>query len=211
MNDVTIIIPHYNAWQYLQRAVLSAKLQTVPCDMIVIDQCSAWPKEPCVDLSGVTLVRQATKLSWSETLNQGVRMANTRFIVPLNADDTIALGMVELCLKLADSRTDVEVVFPSCLPIDNRVYHTNLHPYCALISRNLWWDLAGYHDVPFADWDFWIRAYQRSLMIFGRQACAGDGLFHWTDRPDGETARMKASGEYDRAIAETRERWAHCR
>lgn len=206
--EVTIIIPHYNAWEYLPRAIESAKAQTVPCEIIVIDQCSderGFPWSPLYD--GVTSVRQGSKLSWPVTLNQGVRMATTKWIVPLNADDTIAPSMVERCLNAAEDDAEPKIVFPSCLPLDSRVFENNRHAYCALISRGLWSTLGGYREVGLADWDFWIRLYRRDQAIGEPQACAGDGLFHWTDRPDGQTAIMRADGSLQREIEATRERW----
>lgn len=103
---ISIVITTYNRLNLLQRAIDSALAQTIPCEVIVVDDCSSdqtesYVKERCKNLenqSDKPLIyhRNKTNLGHSKSVNAGVELATKDWIKPLDDDDYLAPNCLEV-------------------------------------------------------------------------------------------------------------------
>ena len=177
MNKVSVVIPCFNAGEYLDEAVQSALAQTwQDLEVVIVDDGSADP-------STLDLLRQAR---WPRTRifhqanagpaaarNRAVREAGGRYILPLDADDTIEPSYVEKAVAVLEARPNVGCVYckarkfgaeqgPWNLPvytlrelvIDNVIFVTYLY------RKADWESVGGYNEKlrhGVEDYDFWVK------------------------------------------------------
>ena len=177
MNKVSIVIPCYNAGEFLAETVQSALAQTYadievvivddgspdPATQFLLDQAS-WPL--------TRIIRQANA-GPAAARNRAVQEATGAYILPLDADDTIEPEYVAKAVAVLDARPEVGVVYckatkfgaeqgPWGLPdyalrelvIDNVIFVT------ALYRKEDWLAVGGYnerlrHGVE--DYEFWVK------------------------------------------------------
>ena len=177
MNKVSVVIPCFNAGEYLDEAVQSALAQTwQDLEVVIVDDGSTDP-------STLDLLRQAR---WPRTRifhqanagpaaarNRAVREAGGRYILPLDADDTIEPSYVEKAVAVLEARPNVGCVYckarkfgaeqgPWNLPvytlrelvIDNVIFVTYLY------RKADWESVGGYNEKlrhGVEDYDFWVK------------------------------------------------------
>ncbi len=101
----SIVITTYNRLNLLKRAIDSALKQTIPCEVVVADDCSSDETEEYVrglcqsqlqDSDRRLIYHRNSKNSGhSQTMNRGVRLASGEWIKPLDDDDYLAPNCVE--------------------------------------------------------------------------------------------------------------------
>jgi len=177
VNKVSVVIPCFNAGEYLDEAVQSALAQTwQDLEVVIVDDGSTDP-------STLDLLRQAR---WPRTRifhqanagpaaarNRAVREAGGRYILPLDADDTIEPSYVEKAVAVLEARPNVGCVYckarkfgaeqgPWNLPvytlrelvIDNVIFVTSLY------RKADWESVGGYNEKlrhGVEDYDFWVK------------------------------------------------------
>lgn len=102
----SIVITTYNRLNLLKRAIDSALAQTLPCEVVVVDDCSTdgtqvYVQERCERLSNTSekrLVyhRNSQNLGHSKSVNAGVELATGDWIKPLDDDDYLAPNCIEV-------------------------------------------------------------------------------------------------------------------
>jgi hypothetical protein len=184
---ITVVIPRHEApMDDYQRTLLSINIQTLKafCKIII-------PDVP----------------GWSNKIHLGFSFVKTNWFFILNDDDLIGPNCLEECWK-AHLRTGYRIVSPTPghegVPTAESVL-ASPHPYAALIHKDVWNQLGGYHDVPFADRDFWIRCHIAGIPV----ACTPENHFTWVQRPGQDTERLKSSGEWDKHHAEIQEKYGY--
>lgn len=117
----SIIIPSYNQQDYLPDAIESALSQTVPCEIIVIDDGStdhsleiARSYEP-----RIKVVSQVNK-GLSSARNTGIMNTTGDYIIPLDADDILMDNYIETVDRII-KETNADIVAPSfkCFGVHN--------------------------------------------------------------------------------------------
>jgi glycosyltransferase involved in cell wall biosynthesis len=103
---VTVVIPAWSTYAgpELVEAVASVRRQSVPAEVIVVDNASEVPLPP---LDGVALVRLARRQSTGAARNAGLAGVRTPYVVFLDADDLLldgALAALVLGLDADDER-----------------------------------------------------------------------------------------------------------
>jgi glycosyltransferase involved in cell wall biosynthesis len=85
----TIVITTYNRVSLLKRAVESALAQTVPCEVVVVDDCSTDATEAYVTSLGDRVIyhRNDKNLGHSASINAGVKIARGKWIKLIDDDD----------------------------------------------------------------------------------------------------------------------------
>lgn len=110
---VSVIIPVYNAREYVRDALDSVLKQDVPMEIIVMDDCSedgsadcvkTWISEKKTELLrrsvDIRLVENPCNLGVAETRNKGVLLARGEYVALLDADDRFADGKLKKQLSL---------------------------------------------------------------------------------------------------------------
>lgn len=93
----SIVIATYNRLSLLKRAIASAEGQTVPCEVVAIDDASSDGTEEYVRSLGdrVTYRRNPSNLGHAATVNAGVETARGDWIKLLDDDDYLAPNCIE--------------------------------------------------------------------------------------------------------------------
>lgn len=97
MNQVTVIIPAYNAERTIGKTIDGLKAQTIPIDIIVVDDGSRVP----LKLNDVRVIRQENSGAYTARL-RGVKEAHTKYIGFVDADDTVEPNMFERLVSFAE-------------------------------------------------------------------------------------------------------------
>jgi glycosyltransferase involved in cell wall biosynthesis len=105
----SVVITTYNRLDLLKRAIDSALGQTMPCEVIVVDDCSSdgtqnYVQERCNALASagekrLIYHRNSTNLGHSKSVNTGVELATGDWIKPVDDDDYFALNCIEVMAK----------------------------------------------------------------------------------------------------------------
>lgn len=103
--NFSIVITTYNRLPLLQRAIASALAQTLPCEVVVVDDCSsdgtqAYVRKQCEALASVGDNRlvyhcNSANLGHSKSVNAGVERATGDWIKLLDDDDYLAANCIE--------------------------------------------------------------------------------------------------------------------
>lgn len=175
-NKVTVVIPCWNQGQWVADAIESALNQTVPCDVIVVDDGSTENIFRHTIPYPITFIKQPNK-GLSGARNSGIRLANTEWVLPLDSDDKIAPDMVEKCLAVdADIVGVGQETFGDYVnkhifeptPTYSDFKHANRINCCSLYRKKMWEDVGGYDENMrdgYEDWDFWLRATQKGYKV----------------------------------------------
>ena len=104
MVEVTVIIPAYNASQTISRAIASLMAQTIPVEIVVVDDGSPEP----LKIDGVKVIRQKNAGGYAAR-RRGLQEVKTPYFGFMDADDWIEPTMYEKMLVAAKEH-DLDVV-----------------------------------------------------------------------------------------------------
>lgn len=179
---ISIIIPSYNQAKYLSDAIDSCLMQTVPCEIIVVDDGSTDESLQIArqyEKDGVKVISQVNK-GLASARNTGIMNATGDWIVPLDADDVL----IEIYISEVEKRIrdDVDVIAPSLktfgLAYDDIVLMANPTledfkggnrlGYCAAIRKSVLTEVGGYSPkmrYGYEDLHLWINLLTRGCKI----------------------------------------------
>lgn len=176
----TIIVPSYNQQEYLPDAIESALGQTIPCEIIVIDDGST---DHSLDIAkgyeskGIKVISQVNK-GLSSARNTGIMNATGEYIIPLDADDILMENYVETVDKII-GETDADIVAPSfkCFGLHNTEVilspdvkledfrQANYVAYFSTIRKSKLLEIGGYS--PRMTWGYEDYALTINLLLRG--------------------------------------------
>lgn len=157
---MSVVIPSYGQEQYLRQAIDSALNQTIPAQIIVVDDGSTDGSLEVAESYGtaIKLIRQVNK-GLASARNAGIMNTNTEYVMFLDADDKMRPDCVEKVLQSFDE-TGADVVCPSirCFSEQGIINDTILHPsptfedfkagnrlaYCCAYKRSVLLETGGY-------------------------------------------------------------------
>ena len=194
MNTITIGIPCYNQAEYLPQAIESAMSQTIPCEVIVVNDGS---KDNTLEVArkySVKVINQVNK-GLSAARNSAIMASTGSWFLPLDADDFLETNAVERLLRLAES-TGADVVAPSLREfgissavvilmqepklkdflIGNRI------PYCSLIRKSALLECGGYSprmEPGYEDYALWFDLLTRGKRFIS----SNEVLFNYRTKP----------------------------
>jgi GT2 family glycosyltransferase/2-polyprenyl-3-methyl-5-hydroxy-6-metoxy-1,4-benzoquinol methylase len=178
--DVSVVIPCYNLGETLIEAVASVE-RTAPerCELIVVNDGSSQPRTlevlEVLRKGGYYVVDQPNT-GLASARNRGIREARGRYVLPLDADNRLAVGYIQSAIRLLDSYPEVGVCYGDWLEFGTRngrkpapefdlpaLLWSNYIDACAVYRREIWEACGGYDaGAPaWEDWDFWISAAER--------------------------------------------------
>jgi glycosyltransferase involved in cell wall biosynthesis len=203
---VSVVIPCHDDGKYLDEAVDSVLNQTYDdVQIIVIDDGST--EESTVRLleeyerPKTKLIRTAHK-GLATARNIGIRACESRYILPLDADDKIKETYLEKAVGIIQANDRIGIVYCNAElfgteygPWELRPYrfpeilHGNMIFCSALFRRSDWETVNGYNPNMvhgWEDYDFWL-----SLIELGRGVCCiPESLFCYRRRPDSMLEKM---------------------
>jgi glycosyltransferase involved in cell wall biosynthesis len=182
--ELSIVIPVFNRWHFLPRALESILPQLKPgMELLVVDGGSAQgDMKPFVDHFGrgrAQYVRFESPLSCGANWNRAVRQAAGKWIHLFHDDDYVLDGFYETILQTPErckiaatgfvNINDAgEIVFTSQYRGRGRfdpsaLRNTNpFNPIAVVIQREIYDKIGGYReDLQYADWEFYYRASRR--------------------------------------------------
>ncbi len=215
MKSVSVVIPCFNAGRHLEEAVQSALAQTWGnLEIVIVDDGSTDPATLALLESAhwprTRLFRQPNA-GPAAARNHAIREAHGDYILPLDADDTIAPTYVEKAVTVLDERTEVGCVYCKAMKFGAEQGPWDLPPYrpeelaignvifvTALFRKADWRSVGGFdehlrHGVE--DYDFWVK-----MVASGRQVVQIDEfLFNYRVQEKSRTTRFQ--DELDEKIA----------
>lgn len=176
---VSIIIPCHNYASYVKQAITSAKQQTVPCEVIVVDDGSTDDSLSIIQEHAPSkVIVHQTAQGVSQARNAGITAASGNLIVCLDADDVLLPDFVETLIKGFVNR-NIAICFTPLTLIDqdgnnlhqimfSKAPNIALHkqglnqiPSCCMFRKS-WWERAdGYDDfLSFTeDANLWLKMF----------------------------------------------------
>jgi glycosyltransferase involved in cell wall biosynthesis len=186
-SPVTVIIPLYNYANYIIEALESVRAQSLTdLDIIVIDDCSsddslnlagAWIEKWAERFNRAVLIQNEQNSGPSLTRNVGFDYAETAYVLPLDADNSLLPACAGRCLEALEKST-ASFVFPhiqefglrndviSCFDFDPvKFVAGNYIDALALIRKSTWAAVGGYDPVVLGweDYDFWCKFVECGL------------------------------------------------
>jgi glycosyltransferase involved in cell wall biosynthesis len=177
---LSIVIPCYDSAPYLADTVASLLGQEMTdCEIVFVDDGSRDETvaliAAIIDDSPAFAMRliEQPNTGLAGARNTGVGAARGRYLLPLDADDLIAEGMLARCAAVLDADPTLDLVYgdredfgdiagihASGLFDLGRLKYFNQLPYCGMYRRSLWQRVGGYqiNVSGFDDWNFWIAA-----------------------------------------------------
>lgn len=166
--QVAIVIPCFNQGAFLAEAIQSALAQTIPCEVIVVDDGSEDGTSEVAKAFPVRLVTQKNR-GTSATRNAGIAATEAEYIVCLDADDKLHRDYARTAAGKDDIVGTVVQRFGASR---NVIRRSKTHPTCAdfvdrnyllsgaMFRREVWEAVGGFDESlrEFEDWDFWTRA-----------------------------------------------------
>ena len=122
---ISILIPMYNAEEFIERAVRSAILQTYEnLEILIIDNCSTDNSVDIVkniDDPRIRLYQNEENLGFAENINRGIDLCNGEYIKFLCADDELAKNAVEKLFEFAQT-SESDLIYCNGSFIDENGY-----------------------------------------------------------------------------------------
>ena len=201
-NDlVSIIVPCYNQAQYLDEALQSVLAQTyIHWECIIVNDGSQDNTEEVVEKwlkldSRFKYVFQEN-VGLSSARNFGISEATGEYILPLDADDKIAVNYTKLGIEAFQKVPSLKVVYCKAEKFENETGSWNLTPFslfnlarqnvifCSAFFRKHEWEKVGGYDVNmiygWEDWEFWIAILKNG----GEVKCLDEVGFFYRIKPN---------------------------
>ena len=160
---VSVIIPAFNAARFLNDAIASVRAQTIPTEIIVVDDGSQDETAAIARACGDP-VRCISKAHGGAAIarNTGVEASSCDLIALLDADDVWAPGKLESQCAVLESRPEIGMVFGHTVEFaDGKGYVIRDQPGPAIMASamlarrsvfKLGWFVAQREPAEFIDW-----------------------------------------------------------
>jgi len=124
MVKFSIVITSFNRWEMLRRSLLSCLEQTMPCEVIVVDDCSSdrteeYMQEILKNYGGRLIYhRQPHNLGHAMAVNQGVNLATGDWVKLVDDDDYLASNCIESLSNLISSYPKAVICSTQAIQVD---------------------------------------------------------------------------------------------
>ena len=184
---VTVVVPLYNYAHYLTEALDSVAAQTLhSLDLIVVDDASTdhslavaadWARAHAGRFNRIVVMRNTVNSGLARTRNTGFNAAETRTVLPLDADNRLRPTCLTMLLAAMD-RAGSAFAYSTLqcfggsdhiigdLPFSPaRFVAGNYIDAMAVVAKSAWAALGGYAHIRFGweDYDFWCRLVARGM------------------------------------------------
>lgn len=177
-HSVSVVIPAYNAADYLKRAVASVLAQTLPVEQIVIVDDGSRDRtfEIANEFAGPVTAIQQANAGPAAARNRGAAQARGEWIAFLDADDTWMPEKIErqLALGAANAALIHCRYRPTPSPPDEISFadlwrRNDISTSTVLIRRDVFSDLGGFDEDPnivgVEDYNLWLKVAAKGHRI----------------------------------------------
>jgi glycosyltransferase involved in cell wall biosynthesis len=184
--QVAIVIPCFNHGEFLLEAIASVeRTVSVPYELIIVNDGSrdrhTLEVLACLRRAGYRIIDQDNR-GVAEARNRGIREANRGIFLPLDADNRLRPGFVEVALDVLARDRSVMAVYGDRteyglrsgrvevgVPDLDRLLCGNYIDACAVIRLEAWRACGGYDpEMPVQgseDWDLWLSMLERGFSL----------------------------------------------
>lgn len=190
---ITIIIALYNGKEFIKDTIDSALNQTIPVNVLVIDDCSTdgsyeFVNENFFCNEKVRLIKNPHNLGFCKTVNKGLALSTSEYVLVLGQDDILSTNHCEKMLKCFDENTslvfcDYDLIDEKGITFETRnhckhkelfvqdFYRENVIPSVGLIMRrDTLLGVGGYpenNEFPqYGEYHTWIRMALVGKVVF---------------------------------------------
>lgn len=199
---VAVVIPCYNYGRYLGNALDSLKMQTYqPDEIIIVDDGSTDTTQEVAKAyasENTRIVRQ-DNVGVAHARNFGISLANSEFVVCLDADDLLEPEYIETCRDTLTQDRRLGIAYTGMQSFDERgnISQWNIPnsydfesqaenvtppkngiPCAAMFRRSMWERIGGYKQAyhPAEDAHFWLMG---TSIGFGAKKASDEPLFDY--------------------------------
>lgn len=122
MSDVAIVMAAYNEERHIERALRSCVAQSIPCEVIVVDDGSTDRTWQLAKSFGVNVLDRKHH-GLPSALNVGIRNAQSRYVARVDADDYVHRDFAKILAMHLDMNEDMEAVACDYLTVDGHERH----------------------------------------------------------------------------------------
>ena len=198
MDLISIIIPCFNSGSTILETIKSVKKQSWEnIEIIVVDDGSNEKNTIRIlnKIKDIKLIRQ-NNLGLPSARNAGIRKSKGKYILPLDADDTLHPDALKSMHDIIKKNKSKIFVFSNILlrgerdglvkknyNFFNQLFINNL-PYCMLFPKAIWKEIGGYDETMingFEDWEYNIHLGKKGY----HGICIEKGLFYYLVNEEG--------------------------
>ena len=182
---VSVIIPCYNQGEFLEECLTSVFASSYKLvEVIVVNDGSTDNTKSIIDelqnKFTFQVIHQENK-GLAETRNLGIRVANGKYILPLDSDDKIGQTYIENAFKTLELNLNIGIVYCKALLFGEKqgewvlpnysfeqILTQNLIFNCALFRKEDYDKTKGYNSnmkEGWEDWDFWLSLIELGLEV----------------------------------------------
>jgi len=222
MPKISVIMPLYNAEQFVYKAIESILQQSYKdFELLIIDDCSTDDSLDIVSRirdSRIKIVRNEKNKGISFSRNRGLALANGEYIALMDDDDITVPFRFDTQVNYLDVNRDIDVVggryciidendqlIRTCRePLNNPLYiRADMMLYDSVANGSAMFRTdfikrngIKYHDgwLGMEDYHFWIQC-----SVLGRITNLSDVLLYWRNSGNNETIRRQKSQSKQRA------------
>ncbi len=176
---ISVVIPCYNSADTLAETVASVLAQSRPASEIILVDDGSLDGTAALIATMQQHHGERLRTVWQANAgvaaarNLGMAMAQSPYVLPLDADDSLHPAMLADCGAMLDADASLDLVYTDRQDFGDsnrrwasgrfelaRLKYFNQLAYCGLYRRSLWQAVGGYrvNVSGFDDWDFWLAA-----------------------------------------------------
>ena len=187
MKKVSIIIPCFNQGEWIKEAVESAVNQTYKnVEIVIINDGSTDNSEDvihslCEKYPDIVFINEKKNHGVVYARNKAIQMASTEYILPLDADDKIALSYVEKAVKILEENPNIGIVYSRARIFGTKnkewklaefsrekILYSNCIFASAMFRKSDFEKIGGYKEYMkdgWEDWDLWLSFIEAGFEV----------------------------------------------
>ncbi len=188
MTKITIVVPCYNHGHFLLEALTSLSLCDADLFTVIIVNDGSTDRDTITILQDLErqgyFIHHQTNQGLANARNQGISLAQTPYILPLDCDNKIRPNYLTKSIAILDAQPEIAVVYSDVHYFgeqdlvwalsDFDLIHLLVRNYidaCAVFRKTIWQMVGGYDEkIPdrlgYEDWDFWLSVAEQGGQFY---------------------------------------------
>lgn len=212
MSKVSVIIPCYNQGQYVDESVNSVLNQTYQDFEIIVVNDGSTDELTIKKLQRYqkpkTRVLHTTNQGLAAARNNGIKISEGEYILPLDADDKIGKDYLEEAHRILDANPNIGIVYCEAEYFGDKTGKWELPPYsfpeillgnmifCTALFRKSDWEMVGGYKTSLKygceDWEFWLSLVELQREVYR----ISKTLFYYRVKEDSMFQTLHTTEEY---------------